>query len=311
MSGEQELEFDGTVALVTGARRGLGRHYAVELAASGCAVAVHARTVDAAMPTVAHIRSAGGRAEPVPGDARDGRGLVEATVRAFGRLDILVVNAGSVRDRGFRRMSDDEWDEVVDVHLRGSYTACSAAWPHLRERGGSVVLTTSGAGLHGNPGQASYAAAKAGVIGLAKTLAAEGARHGIRVNAVAPMALTDMTERAFRGTASESLRAEDVAPVVVALAHPSCQLTGQVVETGGGWVSVLRWERSHGIRLTTSGRAPSTGAVGGRWADIADFTHRSPDHPTTTADSLSAACPPGSAPDGAGSWSCAGSETCG
>ncbi|MBO4239402.1 SDR family NAD(P)-dependent oxidoreductase [Pseudonocardia alni] len=282
---------EGTVALVTGAGRGLGAEYATALAAAGATVAVHARTADAAGAVVARIRSGGGRAHPVTGDARDGRTLVDDTVGALGRLDVLVVNAGATRDRAVPRLTDDDWDTVVDVHLRGSWTACSAAWPHLRPRGGAIVLTTSGAGLHGNPGQAAYAAAKAGVLGLARTLAAEGRRFGIRVNAVAPMALTSMTEEVFRDRPAQALRAADVAPFVVALALPSCPLTGEVVETGGGWASVLRWERSHGIRLTGSdGRPPGPAEVAAHWAGVTDFAGRPPDHPTATADSLAAAC---------------------
>lgn len=282
---------EGTVALVTGAGRGLGAEYASALAAAGATVAVHARTADAADAVVARIRSGGGRAHPVTGDACDGRALVADTVGALGRLDVLVVNAGATRDRAVTRLTDDDWDAVVDVHLRGSWTACSAAWPHLRLRGGAIVLTTSGAGLHGNPGQAAYAAAKAGVLGLARTLAAEGARFGIRVNAVAPMALTSMTEEVFRDRPAQALRAADVAPFVVALALPSCPLTGEVVETGGGWASVLRWERSHGVRLTGSdGRPPGPADVAAHWAGVTDFAGRPPDHPIATADSLAAAC---------------------
>ncbi|OLM15628.1 3-oxoacyl-[acyl-carrier protein] reductase [Pseudonocardia sp. Ae505_Ps2] len=297
----------GTVALVTGAGRGLGAEYATALAAAGATVAVHARTARAAGAVADRIRDAGGRAHPVVGDARDGRALVGDCVAALGRLDVLVVNAGGLRDRGVSRLTDDDFDEVVDVHLRGSWTACSAAWPHLRERGGAIVLTTSGAGLHGNPGQAAYAAAKAGVVGLARTLAAEGSRHGIRVNAVAPMALTSMTAEVFRDRPAQALRAADVAPVVVALALPSCPLTGEVVETGGGWASVLRWERSEGVRFTRpDGPPPAVADVAAHWGGITDLVGRPSDRPTTTADSLAAACDPfrGTTALRAGSESC-------
>ena len=121
------------VALVTGAGRGLGRRYALDLAAAGYTVAVHARTDERAGAVVSEIDAAGGRAVPVPGDARDGRRLVETAVAALGRLDVLVVNAGGVRDRGFSRMTDDDWDEVVDVHLRGSYTCLLYTSPSPRD----------------------------------------------------------------------------------------------------------------------------------------------------------------------------------
>lgn len=276
----------GAVSLVTGAGRGLGRRYALDLAAAGSTVAVHARDPDHADAVVAQIRATGGQAVPVTGDARDGRPIVDAAVQMLGALDVLVVNAGAVRDRGFSRLSTDEWDEVVDVHLKGGFTTCSAAWPHLRRRGGAILLTTSGAAMHGNPGQAAYSAAKAGIIGLARTLAQEGARHGIRVNALAPMAMTDMTESVFAGRPEQQLRTKDVSPVVVALAHPDCAVTGRVIETGGGWVSVMRWERSRGVRF---GGAPTSEDIIRRWDDVSDFDRAPTDHPECVTDSLAAA----------------------
>ncbi|ALL79896.1 hypothetical protein AD006_31810 (plasmid) [Pseudonocardia sp. EC080610-09] len=290
MTTPPQRGLEGTVALVTGAGRGLGRRYALDLAAAGSAVAVHARDPDRADSVVSQIRAAGGQAATVTGDARDGRPIVDAAVRALGGLDVLVVNAGAVRDRSFYRLSTDDWDDVVDVHLRGSFTACSAAWPHVRRRGGSIVLTTSGAALHGNPGQAAYSAAKAGVIGLARTLAHEGARHGVRVNAVAPMALTDMTEDVFVGQPAQRLRTEDVSPVVVALADPECAITGQVIETGGGWVSAMRWERSRGVRFVgEDGAPPCPEDIARRWCEINDFDRLPTDHPESVIDSLAAA----------------------
>jgi NAD(P)-dependent dehydrogenase (short-subunit alcohol dehydrogenase family) len=282
------LSFAGCVAVVTGAGRGLGRQYALDLAAAGAAVVVNARHEDAAGHVVAEIEAAGGRAVPAVCDAREGEGIVAAAVEAFGRLDVLVANAGAVRDRTFRKLGDQDWNEVLDVHLGGAYRLCAAAWPHLTGQGsGSIVLTTSGAGLHGNFGQANYAAAKGGIISLAKTLATEGARYGVRVNAIAPMAATDMTREVFgTGGPLSQLLADQVSPYVLALAHRNCPLTGQVVEAGGGWASVLRWERSAGIRLP----AHFTPAdVAARWNDITDFG-RGSDHPATTRDSLDAAC---------------------
>jgi 3-hydroxyacyl-CoA dehydrogenase/3a,7a,12a-trihydroxy-5b-cholest-24-enoyl-CoA hydratase len=282
------LDFGGASVIVTGAGRGLGRRYALDLAAAGASVVVNARREDAAGDVVAEIRDAGGVAVAAVCDARDGDHMVEVARSEFGRVDALVVNAGSVRDSSFRNMSDDMWDQVIDVHLGGARRCASAVWPLMTGQGsGSIVFTTSGAGLHGNFGQANYAAAKGGIIALAKTLAIEGRRYAVRVNAVAPMALTDMTEGVFEGPLLE-LTPEQVAPFVVALAHRSCPLTGQVLETGGGWAAVLRWERSPGVRLPG---AFTPGQVAEAWAVIADFGSGS-DHPATTADSLHGALGP-------------------
>ncbi|RZT84986.1 NAD(P)-dependent dehydrogenase (short-subunit alcohol dehydrogenase family) [Pseudonocardia sediminis] len=282
------LDFTGQVVIVTGAGRGLGRRYALDLGAAGARVVVHARRSDAAGGVVTAIRAAGGEAVAAVADARDGEVLASVALREFGRLDALLCNAGITRDRSFARTTPEDWAEVLDVHLGGAYAACAAVWPHLTGQGsGAIVLTTSGAGLHGNFGQAGYAAAKAGVIGLAKSLAIEGERKGVRVNAVAPMALTDMTRDVFGDGPPSTLAPEAVSPVVLALAHPSCPLTGEVVETGGGWASLLRWERSAGVRFPAGELSP--GSVAARWPDIARFD-RTADHPRTTADSLAAAC---------------------
>jgi NAD(P)-dependent dehydrogenase (short-subunit alcohol dehydrogenase family) len=277
------LDFAGDVVIVTGAGAGLGRRYALDLGASGARVVVNARAAAAAAEVVDEIRDKGGTAVAAVADARDGALLATTAIGGFGRIDGLIGNAGSVRDRTFLKMTADEWSEVVDVHLGGAYAGCAAVWPHLMEqRSGAIVLTTSGAGMHGNFGQANYAAAKAGVIGLAKTLAVEGARRGVRVNALAPMADTAMTRGILDERLAAALTPESVSPVALALVHRSCPLTGEVVEAGGGWASVLRWERSAGIRLADLDPA----AVD--WADLTRFDAGS-DHPSTTADSLSAA----------------------
>ena len=281
------LSFDGDVVAVTGAGSGLGRHYARDLATAGARVVVHARRAVAAEETVAEIQAAGGSAVASVGAAGDGERIVRTAMGAYGRVDALVVNAGGVLDRTFRRMSEAEWSEVLTVHLEGARRCAASVWPVMLEQGaGRLLFTTSGAGLYGNLGQANYAAAKAGIVGLAKTLAIEGARYGVTANAVAPMAHTPMTEGIFDASLSEGLRPEQVSAVVVALVHSSCPFTGTVVETGGGWVSALRWERSAGVRFEADTVSPD--AVAARWDEIVRFGADA-DHPSTTADALNAA----------------------
>lgn len=282
-----ELDFQDLVVVVTGAGAGLGRRYAMDFAAAGARVVVHARRTAVAQQVVDEITAAGGSAVPVVADAREGATIVSAALESYGRIDALVVNAGQVRDRTFSRMSEEDWHEVVDVHLGGAYAATAAAWPHMvRQEAGRIVLTTSGAGLHGNFGQANYSAAKAGIIGLAKALAIEGRRHGVLVNAVAPMAHTGMTDRVFDDRLRAGLPAAAVSPFVLALAHPANTRTGVVLETGGGWAAELRWQRSAGVRFADDELSPA--AILEQWPRIADFDEGA-DYPASTTDSLDAA----------------------
>jgi NAD(P)-dependent dehydrogenase (short-subunit alcohol dehydrogenase family) len=234
----------------------------------------------------AEITEAGGRAISFAADARESEPIIAAAVSAFGRIDALIVNAGITRDCAFRKMSPEDWYAVLGVHLDGAYRGCAAVWPYfVEQRAGSIVLTTSGAGLHGNIGQANYAAAKGGIISLAKSLALEGKRYGVRVNAVAPMALTDMTADVFGDGPLTQLSTEMVVPYVLALAHDSCPLSGEVIETGGGWAAAMRWECGAGVRLPAGATSADVAA---RWDQITNFCGS--DTPTSIADSLRAAC---------------------
>jgi NAD(P)-dependent dehydrogenase (short-subunit alcohol dehydrogenase family) len=278
--------FDGLAVVVAGGGAGLGRRYALDLAAAGAKVLVAGRS-ESACDVVREIEARGETAVAHVADVRDAKPLVDAALANFGRIDALIVNAGLVRDRTFAKMTLAEWDEVVSVHLDGARACVAAAWPHfLAQEGGRIVLTTSGAGLHGNFGQANYSAAKAAVIGLARSLALEGAGRNVHVNAVAPMALTGMTEAIFSPDLATALTPEGVSPYVLALAHPSCRENGSVIEAGGGWASKLRWERSAGLRLAPHELDVRT--VLRRWDEVVDFD-RGSDHPVTTAEALRAA----------------------
>ncbi|MEU8179016.1 SDR family NAD(P)-dependent oxidoreductase [Microbispora hainanensis] len=252
------MDLSGKVAVVTGAGRGLGRAYAEALAAAGAAVVVNDVDGDAAAQVVDAITAGGGQARSVVaavGSAEVADLLVSTAVKEFGRLDVMVTNAGILRDRVLWKMSDDDFDAVVGVHLRGTFTCARAAAIRMREQGsgGRLILISSPAGQRGNFGQTNYAAAKAGIVAMARTWALELARANITVNAVVPVAATEMTKTipVFAPIIEESERTgkpfpewlrkdeglgtvEDVAGLVVFLASDAAAgVTGQAIGIGG------------------------------------------------------------------------------
>jgi NAD(P)-dependent dehydrogenase (short-subunit alcohol dehydrogenase family) len=245
-----ELRYDGRVAVVTGAGHGLGRRHALELAARGAKVVVNDLGGDVhgggassgpADAVVEEITKAGGTAVANPDNVATPEGaqaIVRTAVDTFGQIDIVVNNAGILRDKSLKNMAPGDFDAVIAVHLRGSFLVSSAAWPHLRERGyGRIVNTSSPAGLFGNFGQANYASAKMGLIGLAKTLAVEGAKYNIKANAIAPVAATRMTEDIIPPEVAAKFDVELVTPLVAWLVHEDCESTGEVYSVGGGRIA--------------------------------------------------------------------------
>jgi len=232
-----DISFEGRVAVVTGAGRGLGRAYAIGLAQRGARVVVNDVRPEQAQAVVDEIAAAGGEAAASSASvstAEGGRAIVQAALDAFGTVDVVINNAGIVRDRSFAKLSSEELEAVLDVHLRGAFHVTQPAFAVMRERGyGRVLFVTSGSGLFGNFGQANYAAAKMGVVGLARTVAIEGARYGIQANAIAPLANTPMTDGLFGG-AIEDFRPEEVVPMALFLTAEACALSGEVFSAGGG-----------------------------------------------------------------------------
>jgi NAD(P)-dependent dehydrogenase (short-subunit alcohol dehydrogenase family) len=230
-----EIEFNGRAAVVTGAGGGLGRAYALELARRGAGVVVN--DIRSAQPVVDEILAAGGKAVPSAESVttrKGGEAIVQAALDAFGSVDIVVNNAGIVRDRSFANMADEEIGAVLDVHLRGAFNVSQPAYRVMKEkRYGRLLFITSAAGLFGNFGQANYTAAKMGLVGLARTLAIEGAKYGIQANALAPLALTSMTDGLFGG-GLQAFDPEHVVPMATYLVSESCPLSGEVFSAGGG-----------------------------------------------------------------------------
>ena len=244
-----ELRFDGEVALITGAAGGVGAEYARLLAERGARVVVNdlGGTVDgqghssaAAEVTASLIRDAGGVAIADANSVASETGAAAAVQTAldeYGQIDIVINNAGILRDSSFPKMTAAAFDTVLDVHLRGAFWVTQAAWHHMCDaQYGRIVNTTSNAGLLGNFGQANYGAAKMGLVGLTKVLSREGARNNIKVNAVAPMARTRMTE-ALLGDVGPLLDPALVAPIVVFLAHRDNPVSGEVYSAGAGVVN--------------------------------------------------------------------------
>jgi NAD(P)-dependent dehydrogenase (short-subunit alcohol dehydrogenase family) len=273
------IRFEGRVAIVTGAGGGLGRAYAHELARRGAKLVVNdlggARDgcggSDAAALVVDEIRSAGGTAMANGASVTD-FGQVEAMVaqarEAFGRVDILINNAGILRDKSFAKMDMADFRAVVDVHLVGSANCTKAVWDLMREQAyGRILMTSSSTGLYGNFGQANYGAAKLGLAGLAKTLALEGAKYNVRVNTIAPTAATRMTEDIFPPDLLPLFRPELVAPAALFLVSDDAP-TNAIVGAGAGVVQAAYVTLTQGVALPEDDRSPE--AVAAAWERIID-----------------------------------------
>jgi len=276
------IGFDGKVALVTGAGGGLGRAHALELARRGAKVVVNdlggavdgdGQSSAAAEAVADEIEAAGGEAMASGADITDVAAVADLaakTIDRFGRIDILINNAGILRDRTFHKMSIADFEAVLDVHTMGTVKVTKAVWPHMREQNyGRIVVTTSSSGLYGNFGQSNYGAAKMAVIGLINTLKLEGEKHNIRCNAVAPVAHTRMTADLFPPEAVALAKPEHVTPAVIYLAADDAP-TGVILAAGAGAFAKVEIVEAPGVHL---GGSPSAEGIARKWHEISDMTH--------------------------------------
>jgi len=241
-----EIRFDGRVAVITGAGGGLGRTYALELARRGAKVVVNdlggsadgrGGAASAADKVVKEIEAAGGIAAAnydSVSTPEGGEAIVKTALDNFGRVDIVINNAGILRDKSFANLADEDLKIVLDVHLRGAFYVSQPAFRNMKENGyGRFVFTASGAGVFGNFGQTNYGAAKMGLVGLMNVLAVEGAKYGIKANTILPVAKTRLTE-GLLGPMAENLNPECVTPLVTYLVSEQCELTHEMFDVGGG-----------------------------------------------------------------------------
>ncbi len=267
------VKFENRVAIVTGAGGGLGRAHALALAERGVAVVVNdVGGVTGGQAVVDEITAAGGTAVADGADITDRAAvdaMVAATVERWGGVDILINNAGILRDKTFAKIELEDFRAVMEVHLMGSVHCTKAVWPHMVEQGyGRILMTTSASGIYGNFGQANYGAAKSALVGLTNVLAIEGARRGIRVNALAPTAATQMTDGLIDAEAAARLGPETIAPGAVYLVSEDAP-TGAILGAGAGVFALSKMVEGPAVYLPESERTAE--GLAARWAELDDF----------------------------------------
>jgi len=279
------IRFDGKVAIVTGAGGGLGKAHALELARRGAKLVVNdlGGAVDgsggssqAAQAVVAEIKALGGEAVANGGSVSDREGaqsIVRDAVAAFGTVDILINNAGILRDKSFAKMPLDDFELVLKVHLLGSVYCTQAAWPVMADKGyGRIVMTTSSSGLYGNFGQSNYGTAKMALVGLMNTLKLEGERKGIRVNTIAPVAATRMTaDLGMPEAVFNALKPELVTPAVLYLVSDDAP-NGMIIEAGAGYYAQVRVMEGKGVNLGSAATVEDVAAAMERITDMSEAT---------------------------------------
>jgi len=276
-----DIRFDQKVAIVTGAGGGLGRAYALEFARRGARVVINdlggsgsgdGSSSAAADKVVAEIVAAGGDAVANYDSVEQGDSIVQSAIDNFGRVDIVVNNAGILRDASFAKMTDQDWELIYKVHVDGAYKVTKAAWPHMLAQGyGRIIFTTAAAGIYGNFGQANYSSAKSALLGLGRTLAIEGRRKNILSNIIAPIAGSRLTESIWNDDIIKATSPDYVAPLVIKLCDEASKENGSLFEVGASWFAKVRQERSQGVAFGLESNI-SAEQVAERWDEICDFT---------------------------------------
>ena len=282
-----EIRYDGKVAVITGAGGGLGRTHALLLAQRGAKVVVNdlggaadgsGSGSSMAEKVVDEIKAAGGEAVPnfdSVATMEGGANIIKTAMDNYGRVDILINNAGILRDVSFLKMEEASWDIIFSVHVKGAYCVTKAAWPIMREQAyGRIIMTSSAAGIYGNFGQTNYSAAKMALIGLGQTLALEGKKYNIHANTIAPIADSRLTATVLPEDIRKKLKPEFVSPLVAYLCSEGCEQTGGLFEVGAGAFFFLKWTRTKGIKLQQE--SVSVEDVAENFAQIIDMSEAAP-----------------------------------
>lgn len=286
-----DVRFDDRVVVITGAGNGLGRTYALEMGKRGAKVVVNdlggsafgdGADKAAADVVVDEIKAGGGEAVANYDSVTDGDKIVQTAMDSFGKIDVVINNAGILRDKTFHKMEERDWDLIYDVHVRGAFKVSRAAWPYMRDQNyGRMIFTASAAGIYGNFGQTNYAMAKLGLHGMSQTLALEGRSKNIMVNTIAPIAGSRLTETVMPQQLVDALKPDFIMPLVVKLCDENSQETGGLYEVGAGFIGKVRWERSKGHSFSVS-QGFNAEDVNDAWDEIVDFTDA--DHPSSIAE---------------------------
>jgi NAD(P)-dependent dehydrogenase (short-subunit alcohol dehydrogenase family) len=282
------MDFKGTVVVITGAGRGLGYEYARYFASRGARLVLNdlGREGDNYVVdfVAKNLQSEFGAQVVTNHDSVEfGEKIIEAAIKAFGRIDVLINNAGILVDKSMVKIKSEDFDLINKVHVKGTFRCTLAAWPHFRkQKYGRVINTGSSSGLFGNFGQVNYSAAKAAIHGMTMSLAKEGENSNIKVNTIAPVAATSMTQGVIQEDILKAIHPRFVVPLVAVLAGKDCPENGGMYEVGGGWITKLRYQRAEGLQLTPDA---SPEDILKNWDKVGDFTRNS-DYPSAGSDSL-------------------------
>jgi NAD(P)-dependent dehydrogenase (short-subunit alcohol dehydrogenase family) len=276
-----KIDFTGRVAILTGAGGGLGKNHAMELAKRGAKVVINdlggsktgvGSSPSAADRVVEEIRALGGEAVPNYDNVatpEGGENIVQTAIDSFGKVDILINNAGILLDSTFAKMDEKKWDVVVAVHLKGTFCVTRPAFLQMMRQGyGRIIMTTSGSGLFGNFGQTNYASAKMGVVGLANVLKLEGAKYNIKTNVIVPIAGTRLTEDVVPPEIFRRMKVDFVTPAVLYMCSEQCQDSGLVINAGLGYFSRSAIMTGEGVMLSDGTKVPTPEEVMGNWERI-------------------------------------------